>query len=615
MVSKDQQFVALAPPGQALSGPAKSHRRSRLSWSIFPVLALAATASCSSSSAGEEPGEAASEAVAAEASAISPSAVGLALQVENGVGVPLQLRAGQTFYVNQIDLRAAIDTGVDEGVSGLATSGDFAGLSLAACEAGQSGRTEPPERRWDVQSPPVLQRSVVDEAKSTFRLEQLDATGKVLGPVVELDIGKDDKRKDGDAFFIRRLRAIQWTYGCASPSDCSNPASFQEEALVEVRDAMNPRKPFTLKPSTTALRLSWSLRSGPGYLIPVSQVASPPYAYGFSIDIDPLTPPGPNGTYAPGTDITFQATLRDGAGARLHPPGALPSFIEAELAPNATGIRYYNAFFDPTVVYYRRKHRERMMIAQFLGPLQDTQPIRSIVEFDDFFNPDGIQHVGLPQRDGFFADALLFPRGYALFGGAFNPTHAAWAAPVSDTWTSHIPDNALPGTYIVTMKARRVYLGEDTPFTRTITVQVGSPAPTSAALPTGKCGACHGGGGSLADILHANDNLASCNGCHAAIAIELDNPVYSRAHFIHSRSGRYDAPLKKCSQCHKANASIQRTSKSACLSCHTTYPSSHVNQFGPITSPFVGGGPESLQQCATTCHLTHPGSGLGGGHD
>ena len=49
-------------------------------------------------------------------------------------------------------------------------------------------------------------------------------------------------------------------------------------------------------PLAQALRVRWSLHSDP-YLIPITQVASPPYEYGFSIDIQPLTPPNPDGTY------------------------------------------------------------------------------------------------------------------------------------------------------------------------------------------------------------------------------------------------------------------------------------------------------------------------------
>src|SRR5437588_2004289 len=56
---------------------------------------------------------------------------GLAIDIEDGAGVPLTVRAGQTFYVNQIDLRASIDAAADEGVSGLRSRGAAASLPWA----------------------------------------------------------------------------------------------------------------------------------------------------------------------------------------------------------------------------------------------------------------------------------------------------------------------------------------------------------------------------------------------------------------------------------------------------------------------------------------------------
>jgi hypothetical protein len=56
------------------------------------------------------------------------AAVGLALEVEDGEGVPLRVRAGQAFYINQIDMRAVVAATRDEGVNGLRRAGDFAGL-------------------------------------------------------------------------------------------------------------------------------------------------------------------------------------------------------------------------------------------------------------------------------------------------------------------------------------------------------------------------------------------------------------------------------------------------------------------------------------------------------
>lgn len=549
---------------------------------------------------------------AAETRPSMGAAVALALEVDDGTGLPLKVKAGQTFYINQIDLRASVTATQDEGVDGLRRSGDFAqlpwnGVSLADEEpiplANPDGTFT---RRRFYRSAQWM------EQPSVFNVLPLDAEGLPTGRAISLHIGKDDRLKSNDDFFIRRLRAIQWTYDCPTPTDCTGARNFSEEALVEVRNARTGATPFTLSPDTTSLRLSWSLRPGAAYIIPVQQVAHPTYAYGFSIDVKAVTPPRADGTYAPGSAVTFQLALRDGAGTRLHPEGSLPSYNQVVFGQNEPGLQYYRAFafIDPSTTYYRRKHRERMLMTQLIGPAQRIQPIRSIVDLDAFLGPDDVQTIGTLERDGVYAQFQTFPPSNKLFGGAFFPESGGWDAPVSTSWTYQLPEDAEPGTYLVTVKGRRVYLGEDVPSSRTLEIQVGTPERTQAALTTGPCNTCHSQGGELSQVLHGNDNRAACAGCHAPLGFELEGPIVVRAHFIHSRSDRFGAPKEQCSSCHLTRESTQRTSKAACLSCHKSYPDTHVASFGPIESMYVGGGRESFQQCTGACHTTHPGSGL-----
>ncbi|HEX8789938.1 MAG TPA: hypothetical protein VF765_03235, partial [Polyangiaceae bacterium] len=83
---------------------------------------------------GSEHERAAPEATASTSQAVttslsSPSTpIGLAVEVENGVGKPISVRAGQTFYLNQIDLRTFVDASVDEGLAGIEHGGDWASL-------------------------------------------------------------------------------------------------------------------------------------------------------------------------------------------------------------------------------------------------------------------------------------------------------------------------------------------------------------------------------------------------------------------------------------------------------------------------------------------------------
>ncbi len=217
-----------------------------------------------------------------------------------------------------------------------------------------------------------------------------------------------------------------------------------------------------------------------------------------------------------------------------------------------------------------------------------------------------------PVRDGFFGQAFELPSFITLIGGLSYPP--LWDAPVPATFTYHLPANAEAGTYLVTQKGRRAYLGQDIPASTTIEIQVGTKQHTDVTLNTGGCDKCHSNDSALSVVNHANDNRGACTVCHAPLASELEGPVYVRTHFLHSRSDRFPADIKNCSNCHLDNAGIQRTSKSACLSCHQTYPASHVKKYGAIDNMYVGGETDGFQQCSTTCHTDHPGSGLGGGN-
>jgi hypothetical protein len=532
--------------------------------------------------------------------------IGLALEVEDGVPVPLRVRAGQTFYINQIDLRASVAATRDEGVNGLRSVGDFSGLGWGGVrkvdeEFELTPGTEGYKRRRFYRDAAWM------DVPSSFTVEPVDAQGRPTGGPINLNVGSNDKSRDDDDFFVRRFRAIQWTYDCVALHDCTGANNFLEEALVELRYARTPgkNKTLTLRPNTAALRVRWSLRPCAQYTIPVEQVANPAYGYGFSLNLTPLTPPRANGTYAPGTDITFRLTLKDGSGNRLHPQGSLPTYNEVAFGANVPGIQYYRAFFDPTATYYRRKHRERMLVMQITGPAQNIQPIRSVLELSEFIGAEDTQHTGTLERDNLYSEVQTFPPANDMFLGN-------WDAPVSDTGTFHLPANAPAGTYIVTVKGRRTYLGEDIPSSHTFEIQVGTSLHTSAPLTTGPCNSCHSKGGELSNVLHGIDNRATCAGCHGPLSFELEGPIFVRLHFIHSRSDRYGAKKTACNTCHLNNASIQRTSKAACFSCHNinSWSSQHEARFGPLQSMYVGGGRESFQQCTGSCHTTHPQSGL-----
>ncbi|AKU91614.1 hypothetical protein AKJ08_2001 [Vulgatibacter incomptus] len=547
---------------------------------------------------------------AGQAKASTP--VPLALEIDNGEGKPIDLAKGRTYYLDTLDIRAAIGAYADEGVDGLKFQGDFRNLDWRGVSKAEQEFVLLANADGTYTRRAFYRNAAWMNQNGFIMLDQVDARGRVTGEGAVLLTGDSGSRSITDAFFIRRMRAIQWTYDCPTATDCTGARSFEEEALVELRNAttlVGASQTFKLHPQTAAIRVTWSQNLLRPYFVPIRQIDKPAYAYGFQIGVQAITPARKDGTYAAGTDVSFRVTLRDGEGKALHAPGTLPSYMDTVLNEDPAGIRYYTAFFDPTTTYYRRKHRERMLMAQIIGPAQRIQPIRSILALEDFLQP-GTQNPGQLPRDGVYSEVQTLPQGSDLFGGAFDPTAYGWTVPVSDIVTFHVPADAPAGTYFVTLKGRRVYMGEDIPATTNVQIQIGTPVVTQANLGVGNCQTCHTNGGELSKVLHGNTNVAACAGCHAPLSFELEGPIAVRLHFIHSRSGRLNTSVQNCSTCHTSVASIQRTSKAACLSCHTSYPAWHETQFGKIESMYVGGGAESFANCTTSCHTNHPGSRL-----
>jgi len=534
--------------------------------------------------------------------------VGLALDIDDGVAAPMRVRKNQTFYINQIDLRAHLDTTVDDGVASLARSGDFAGLDWSNTRLVDQSFVYLPNADGTFTRRRMYRESRWMEQPSFFLIEQRDAQGHLRGLPIVVDTGLAHVRTPFDSFFARRMRGIQWTNNCASKTDCSTATSFMEEALVELRYAGGPHPGFQLDSATTQLRVTWTANSNRRYTIPITQIANPTWDYGFGIDLRVTTPPLPNGTYAPGTTLQVQFTLRDGSGKRLHEPGALPSFLDYLTGNDPAGIDYWNVN-EKVMTYYRRKHKEKQMVVAIDGPVQDTQPARETLDFfgQIVTTTDGSLITATNAANGFFGAAAAVPSWKTLVG--IEPIDA----PVRDTVAFTLPADAKPGTYKIVMKARRSYLGEELPRAATLAIQVGTTQATSKTYSTGRCAACHNGDSKLPRMNHGLDldQRDVCTTCHVPLPFEPEGPVYVRSHFIHSRTDRLNASPAQCNLCHLDRPSIQRVSKSACMSCHTSYPADHVARFGPVVDMYIGGTlDDSFQQCTGACHRTHPSSGL-----
>lgn len=534
--------------------------------------------------------------------------VGLAIDIEDGIGQPLQLRKNQTLYVQQIDMRAHVTATSDEGVDGLARAGDFAGLDWRGTQRVDESFVYLPNADGTFTRRRFFRESRWMNEPSAFVFEQLDARGRLRGVPIIVDTGLLDLRTGLDSFFTRRLRAIQWTNNCVAKTDCAAANNFEEEALVELRYANGVKPGFQLDSATTQLRVTWTANRK-SYTIPVAQVAAPTWDYGFGINLDVLTAPAnADGTYQAGQKLDVRFTLTDGSGKRLHPQGSMPTFLDYITGNVPSGIDYWNQA-ERVATYYRRKHKEKQMIVGITGPVQDSVPIRDTLDFvgEILGTQDGSVVTATPSAQGFFGEAASVPSWQQVLG--LFPLDT----PVSDQVAFTLPADARPGTYKIVMKARRSYLGEELPRVAVKEIQVGTTQHTQKTYSTGKCGNCHQGGGDLSRVGHglAITDRDTCTTCHTPLPFEPEGPIVVRSHFVHSRSGRLNASPGQCNLCHLDRAGIQRTSRAACLSCHKEYPADHVTQFGPIYDMYIGGGlDDSFGQCTSACHRNHPNSGL-----
>ena len=136
------------------------------------------------------------------------------------------------------------------------------------------------------------------------------------------------------------------------------------------------------------------------------------------------------------------------------------------------------------------------MAVSLLGPTDKIKTAQSTVGLAEFGGPQA--NFATPEADGFTSILATIPPTPIVFGG--DP--ADDDLPVSDIVSIAIPDDALPGTYIATLKARREWGGEALNRAVTIDIQIGTETPSVFVAKTGPCNTCHIGPSSLAKVLH-----------------------------------------------------------------------------------------------------------------
>jgi hypothetical protein len=390
------------------------------------------------------------------------------------------------------------------------------------------------------------------EQSSHFRLVPSDDAGNPVGPVLIAHAGEDDRWRHSDDGFVRRFDVRQIARGCPAVGDTTG-ATFTVQGLVQLRDALHPEERRRRIPAeTTQLSLEWSQQPGTYRTVQVKH-AKPgdfPFGFGFRIQLEVASPPANGQYFMPGETVSIRVTFRDGAGSRLFPPGTLPAygaFLRGAIA--TAGLRYFDFSLNDTL-YYALKHRESNLLLTLSGPTNSLKTPTLVVDSASFL-PTGQATVAAVPSDGYSAVATTIPPPGILLGGLFNP--ALWETPFSDTFSLVIPADALPGTYVVAIKARRNFGGETLNRAKTLSVQVGTAIVTSFSPKTGNCNDCHHGPSRFEKILHGISDRRACFACHASITTEPDGALDIRVHEIHDRSERFRSvggDVQKCGLCH-----------------------------------------------------------------
>ena len=467
--------------------------------------------------------------------------VGLSLLFENGSMKPLMFYGNPARYLNEIDLVLTTPArSADDGINSLIQSReagavDWKGVEIVDEDWRQTGESFQRQRFY--------RNAAWMNVASQFDVYPTDAQGRRIGDPLIMMAGRDDQARNGDDGFVRRFVARQIATGCKKQGDCTG-AQFVSQMLVQLRQNRNKNaRTMVLPPQTAALELVWSQQPASKYRVAVKRAtaASLPFGYGFQISLN-LSKPANGHFFMPGEEVQLRPTFQDGNGRRLFEPGKLPPYGQVAREQAVSGLGYYNGKIGSTV-YYALKHREANILVAVSGPTNKLGLAKSVLDGARLQDKETV--VANVATDGYSG---LFT-GVPSFAISLGPPGRA-DEPVSDVVTMTLPKNALPGTYIAAIKARRNFGGEALNRAAVTAFQVGTNEPTGFTPKTGNCETCHSGATALGNVLHGVSDRRACFGCHMALSFERDNALDVRVHAIHSRSRRFAADVQKCSVCH-----------------------------------------------------------------
>ncbi|HEV7507487.1 MAG TPA: hypothetical protein VGS07_21560 [Thermoanaerobaculia bacterium] len=472
--------------------------------------------------------------------------IGLSLLFQDSAMPPVTLVGTAPRYLQEIDLVASVPSQEDRGIQPLMDHGELASLNWSGVKMVDEDWRPAGDGTFIRQR--FYRHARWMERSSQFQVVPTDDAGRPVGSPLLADAGKDDQLFSSDDGFVRRFSARQNAFGCRAQGDCTG-AKFVVQGLVQLRGALKAeRRARTIPPQATRLSLSWSEQPTVRRTVPVTHAAPAgfPYGYGFQAGLEAIDPPANHQFYVPGVTVRFRVTFRDGAGRRLHPEGSLPTYGQFLRGEVPSGLRYYNGFALFPTTYYALKHREGLMAVSLLGPLDRLKTAKTTVALNEFAGPQAA--FATPGADGYTSLFADIPPNPIVFGG--DPSDDD--TPVSDVVSFTIPQDALAGTYIAALKARREWGGEALKRAATVEIQVGTAAPTPFVAKTGPCNTCHTGPSALPNLLHGLGDRRACFACHSSLAFEPDAAIDIRVHRVHDRSERFAslAKITNCALCH-----------------------------------------------------------------
>jgi hypothetical protein len=481
---------------------------------------------------------------ARESSAPKPP-VGLSLFFQNGQMAPIRLYGDAHRYLQEIDIVASVTTQADQGIEPLIHDSEFSRLDWRGIKMVEEDWRQGLDGTFTRQR--FYRGAKWMERPSVFLAIPTDDSGAPVGLPLLFNAGIDDYWSELDDGFVRRFVARQIATGCRAVGDCEG-ATFTAQGLAQARDAMHAdQRDLAIPAAATRLSLKWSADPAASRLVSLSHSSrsATPYDYGFQISLDPISNPANGSYFMPGESVSFRVTFRDGSGNRLHPQGSLPTYGQFVRGEVTSGLRYHDFSISPTL-YYGLKHRESNMERALSGPTDNLRNAFSTVQADQLPLPQVT--VATVAADGFSGVAQEVPEISLLLAGLSNP--AIWDTPVSDILTFTVPNDALPGTYVAAIKARREFGGEALNRAATTQIQVGTARPSTFTAKTGNCNNCHQGASGLGQVLHGVADRRACFMCHTSLFIEPDAALDIRVHEIHDRSERFPGNVRNCALCH-----------------------------------------------------------------